>query len=125
MDNDPHCLQHKVYFDIAYFMGKCGKEGLRELKKSSFILKNTSRGCEYLELTYNEATKKSQGDYLNEMNDQPILLSQEGNKNVQLHHIKCMFQSLRKSQISFNSQIAISLNQLMLGTCAILLGKTQ
>ena len=78
-DNDPRCLQHKVYFDIAYFLGKRGKEGLRELKKNSFNLKTNSQDRQYLELSYNEATKKSQGDDCNEMNEQPIILSQPGN----------------------------------------------
>ena len=69
-------LQHKVYFEIAYFLGKRGKEGLRQLKKTSFSLKVNSEGREYFELNYNEATKKSQGDDTKEMNDQPIILSQ-------------------------------------------------
>ena len=34
-DNNPRCLQHKVYFDIAYFIGKHGKDGLQELKHRS------------------------------------------------------------------------------------------
>ena len=38
-NNDPRCLQHKVYFDIAYFLGKGGKEGLRELRKDSFEIR--------------------------------------------------------------------------------------
>ena len=79
-NNDPRCLQHKVYFDIAFFLGKRGQEGLCQLKKQSFALKQNEQGREYLELTYNEAMKKSQGDDYNEMNEQPILLSQESDR---------------------------------------------
>ena len=50
-DNDLKCLQHKVYFDIAFFLGKRGQEGLRQLKKDSFALKMNENNQEYLELT--------------------------------------------------------------------------
>ena len=73
-DNNPVCLQHKVYFDIDFYLGKCGTEGLRVLTKSSFQIKTTQNGEEYLEMTYNEATKNSQGDDSNEITEQPILL---------------------------------------------------
>ena len=55
-DNDPKCLQLKVYFNIAYYMGKRGAEGLRALRKDSFEIKTNSDGIEYLEFKYNEAT---------------------------------------------------------------------
>ena len=57
-----------------------GQEGLRNLTKKSFALKVNENGRDYLELTYNESTKKSQGNDNNEMNDQAILLSQESNR---------------------------------------------
>ena len=79
-DNDPRCLQHKIYFDIAFFLGKRGQEGLRQLQKDSFNLKVNKDGKEYLELKYNESTKKSPGDDNYEMNEQPILLSQDSNR---------------------------------------------
>ena len=43
-DNDPKCLQLKVYFDIAYYMGKRGAEGLRALQKDRFEIKTNSEG---------------------------------------------------------------------------------
>ena len=93
-DNDPCCLQHKVYFEIAYFLGKCGKEGLRDLKKNSFSIKKTAQGREYLKLNYNEATKKSQGDDINEMNEQAIILSQDGNKRCLINSYKLYVSKL-------------------------------
>ena len=82
-DNDPCCLQHKVYFNIAFYLGKRGTGGLRELNKGSFAIHQTADGKEYLELTYNEATKKSQGDDNNPITQQPILLAQSGDLDVQ------------------------------------------
>ena len=39
----------------------------------SFEIKVNDTGHEYTEMTYNEATKKPQGDDYNEMNDNPAL----------------------------------------------------
>lgn len=64
-DNDPKCLQLKVYFDLGYYMGRRAKEKLRELKKEHFRFSKTPEGREYVELIINEATKKSQGDDYN------------------------------------------------------------
>ena len=50
-DNDPWCLQHKVYFEIAFFLGKRGFEGLRDLKKGNFAVHTTDDSREYLEMT--------------------------------------------------------------------------
>ena len=59
---DTEILLHKVFFDIIYYTGRCGKEGLRSLMKSSFQIKVASDGVEYIEMTYNEKTKKNQGE---------------------------------------------------------------
>ena len=93
-DNDPRCLQHKVYFDIAYFLGKIAKEGLRALTKDSFSIKTNDEGREYLELSYNEATKKSQGDDNYEMNNQPIILSQTENAKCPVKSYKLYVSKL-------------------------------
>ena len=50
-NNDPVCLQHKVCFNIANFLGKCRAEGLRELKKDSFEIKLNKDGREFMQLT--------------------------------------------------------------------------
>ena len=54
-------LQHKVFFDLLYHTGHIGKEGLRALKKTSFDIKVGSNGQCYIEINFNEATKKSKG----------------------------------------------------------------
>ena len=55
-------LVHKVFFDIMYYTGRCGKEGLRSLSKNSFVVKKGPTGKEYTEITFNKHTKKNQGD---------------------------------------------------------------
>ena len=45
-----------------YYTGHQGKEGLRSLSKDSFIVKTGATGKEYIEITFNECTKKNQGN---------------------------------------------------------------
>ena len=54
-------LMHKVFFDIVYYTGHRGKEGLRSLNKTSFEIKTGTNGQEYVEVTFNEKSKKNQG----------------------------------------------------------------
>lgn len=75
-NNDHKCLQLKIYFDLSYYMGRRAKQGLRALRKDSFNLGVTPEGREYLELKYNEATKKSQGDDYREIHGNAILMAQ-------------------------------------------------
>ena len=42
-------LLHKVFFNIVYFTGTRGKEGLRSLRKDSFAIKKAATGKEYIE----------------------------------------------------------------------------
>ena len=97
------CLQHKVYFDIAFFLGKRGQEGLRQLKQDSFALKINKDDEEYLELTYNESTKKSPGDDNNEMTEQPILLSQPGNPRCPVASFKSYLSKLTPTSRSISN----------------------
>lgn len=78
-DNDPRCLQHKVYFDTTLYLGKRAKENLRKYTKSTLQLKTNDEGIEYAELSYNEATKKSQGEDYNEQTGSGIMLADPAN----------------------------------------------
>ena len=61
-NNNTEVLLHKVFFDIIYYTGRHGKEGLRNLTKDSFTIKKGPDGADYIEMTYNEKTKKNQGE---------------------------------------------------------------
>ena len=58
---DTKILLQKVFFDIVYYTGCRGKEGLRSLDKKSFEIKTGTDGLDFIELTFNEKTKKNQG----------------------------------------------------------------
>ena len=62
-------LQYKVFFDLLYYMGRHGTEGLCDLKTSSFELCKTPDGNEYIHLNFNEKTKKNQGDNMSTSSD--------------------------------------------------------
>lgn len=93
-DNDPKCLQLKVYFDLAYYMERRAKQGLRELQKDSFAIGKTPDGREYIELKYNEATKKSQGDDNNEICDNAILMEQPNSPRCPVKSFKLYLSKL-------------------------------
>ena len=47
----PSKLQEEVYFTIEYFLGTRGREWLRYLRKNSIIIKEDSKGKEYIEVS--------------------------------------------------------------------------
>ena len=77
-------------------MGKRGTEGTRNLKKNSFDILTNSDGREYLDLKYNESTKKSDGTDKNEIRDNPILLSQPGSCRCPVTSFKLYLEKLTK-----------------------------
>ena len=50
-------LQNKVTFDILFHFGRCGREGLRNMKLDSFEFVKDGEGREYARLAYNEHDK--------------------------------------------------------------------
>ena len=77
-------LLHKVFFDFMYHTGRRGKKGLRSLTKKSFDVKKGADGVEFIEINFNEVTKKNQGDALSSgldslHNNHAIITAQEGN----------------------------------------------
>ncbi|XP_053377444.1 uncharacterized protein LOC128547881 [Mercenaria mercenaria] len=60
-ETKPETLQNKVLFDIIGQFGHRGREGLRNLKKSSFVVKNDAKGRKFVQMAYNEADKTHHG----------------------------------------------------------------
>ena len=67
--NDPVQLQENVFFDIMLHFARRGGEGLRDLKKDSFIIKNDGDDYEYICKNFTEITKNHQ-DLQNKENDE-------------------------------------------------------
>lgn len=56
----PSTLQNKVLIDIITHFGRRGREGLRDMKKSTFLLCTDDAGRKYYKRAYNELTKNNQ-----------------------------------------------------------------
>ncbi|KAI8491286.1 hypothetical protein Bbelb_309190 [Branchiostoma belcheri] len=69
MDN-PLALQRLVYFYIAFYLCRRGRENLRELKVSDFELKEEN-GKKYYTLRHNEHLKNHPGHLVNDSTNQP------------------------------------------------------
>ena len=90
---DTEVLLHKVFFDIMFHTARRGKEGLHNLDKDSFVLKKSADNREYIEITFNEVTKKNQGDNTSSgadslHNNHTIIVAQEGS-------VKCPVNSFK------------------------------
>ena len=57
----PTSLQRLVWFYLEFHFCRRGSEGLRELRKDSFIVKEDDEGVKYVTMTYNEKTKNHPG----------------------------------------------------------------
>ena len=106
-EHDPTCLQLKVYFEIVYYLARRGNEGLQELTKDSFEIKTIEKrgkgeSGEYLQMTFNECTKKCQGEEYNPHPDRNIILAHAGSRRCPLHSYKLYLSKLSpKSNILF------------------------
>ena len=77
-DNNPTGLQRRVFMEIMIHFGRRGREGLCQLKKSSFqICQN--EGKEYIKMALNEQEKMKQGTEKIEEGKQAIMSEQQQN----------------------------------------------
>lgn len=92
-NEDTEVLQHKVFFDLVYFMGRRAKEGLRQLQKNWFVINTDAEGHEYVQIVVNETTKKNQGDNLSTArtlvhDDQNLMFALPGNDRCPVKSFK-------------------------------------
>ena len=83
-ENDPVVLQHKLFFELVFFLGRRGLEGLQDMKKEDFAFYETDDGREYMQLIHHEVTKTSQGDDRNPWEQESIILAQPGSSRCPL-----------------------------------------
>ena len=105
-DGNTEVLLHKVFFDIMYFTGRRAKEGLRNLTKKSFQIKKSSDGTDYVEITFNETTKKNQGDAVssaseNLHNNHAIIQEQEGDVRCPVNLFRHYLENLHPNCDAF------------------------
>ena len=69
----PQSLQYKVFFELCLNFGRRGKEGLRELKKSSFVVAVDAGGRKYVKQTFHEKEKNHQGVSMKEKEKSAVM----------------------------------------------------
>ncbi len=103
---EPWGLIYKTYFELSLHFARRGREGLRALRKDSFIFSHDGDGIECVTMAYNEAEKKKQGDEKNISEKKGVMCSQPGDncpvKTLTLHISKLRFISI--SKFSYTSQ---------------------
>ena len=77
--NPPESLLNKVFVEIMLPFCRWGKEGLRQLKKSSFVRTNDSHGRVYITLAFSELEKNHQGFHKHDYPEEPRMYAQAGN----------------------------------------------
>ena len=77
-------------------MAKRRSKGLHALNKNSFEILTNNNGREYLQLKYNESTKKSDGTDNSELHENNILLSQPGSRQCPVKLFKLYVSKLTK-----------------------------
>ena len=75
----PESLLKKVFVEIMLPFCRWGREGLRQLKKSSFVRTNDSHGRVYITLVFSELDKKHQGFHKHDDPEEQRMYAQAGN----------------------------------------------
>ena len=60
-NDGPVALQRKVFVETGLHFARRGREGMRELRKDSFLFKTDDQGHEYVTIGYNEMSKNHNG----------------------------------------------------------------
>ena len=76
-DENPVALQRKVFVELMLQFGRRGREGLRSMRKDSFLIKTDGRGRCYVTLGFNELTKNHQNNRMGENEEEQLMLEQD------------------------------------------------
>jgi hypothetical protein len=93
--DNPEGLQKKVYVELSMHFGRRGREGLRQLRKDSIVIKTDDKGREYATLSYNEIDKNHQVQLPKEQEKRQIMFAQPASEN-------CPVKSLKKYLAKLN-----------------------
>ncbi|XP_070573869.1 uncharacterized protein KIAA1958-like [Ptychodera flava] len=86
----PQALLRKVWFDIMVHFCRRGREGLRDMTKSSLVFEHDDIGAEFVRMAYNEKNKIHQGT-LNPRDD----VAEEKRMYAQPGSAKCPVRALK------------------------------
>ena len=87
-DKNPQTLLYKVYFELSLHCARRGCEGLRDLRRESFILCRDENGHQYVTLAYHELEKNHQGVNRKESDRDPRMYEQLNDPNCPVASFK-------------------------------------
>ena len=94
--NNPVGLQRKVFIDIILHFSRRGREGLRELRKDSFVLRRDENDREFATIDYHELEKNHQGIHKHECEKDPRMYAQDDPKKCPVKSLKFYLDKLSK-----------------------------
>ena len=94
-DKNPQALLYKVYFELPLHCTRRGCEGLRDLRRESFILCTDENGHQYMTLAYHELKKNHQGVNRKKSGRDPRMYAQLNDPN-------CPVASFKKYESKLN-----------------------
>jgi hypothetical protein len=77
-NSTPQGLIWKVFFELSLHFIRRGREGLRELHKTSYLIKKDDAGIEYIVPAYHEAEKTKQGNEKENKEKEAVMYAQYG-----------------------------------------------
>jgi integrase len=92
--DNPQGLQWRMFYEIGIHFGRRGREGLRELRKDSFVVRTDDEGLEYIQMAYNEKEKTKRGGNIREKEKQAVMYAQPGDPNCPVRHFKDLLSKL-------------------------------
>ena len=93
----PKGLQNKVFVNIMTHFARRGREGLRELKKDSFVIRKDDAGLEYIAM----ARKNHQGLNIRDIEEHGIMAEQPNDPMCPLASFKLHLSKLHKNSDIF------------------------
>lgn len=96
-NQDPVSLQRKVFVELGIHFGRRGREGWRELKKDSFMIKSDDNGRRYVTIQINEFDKNHPND---EVKTQ-IMFENKSDENCPVKSFELYVSKLHPKQPAF------------------------
>ena len=103
-NKSPKNLQYKVFFEISLHFARRAKEGLRELKKSSFDIKTDHKGTRFATIAYNEKSKKDHGEKKEFTEKEQRLYEQPDDPRCPLKSLELYLEKLHPNSNDFFQQ---------------------
>lgn len=92
--NTPKGLQKRIFFEIHTHFARRGREGMRDLRKDSFVIKVDENGDEYVVMAYHEKEKTKRGVNMKEKERECAMYAVSNDSNCPVRHLKIYLEKL-------------------------------